>query len=509
MRLLPILILFFLPLYFCKGQVTLPELRPQRGKYTIGFTHYLALDSTRTYKRASEWNNQVLFREIPVSIWYPSSIHSEGKSPMTMLQYMEILKGEEEWEYLPNEQILNWFYYSNTPQNQAHLREYTQAYLNINPEKGKFPAILYASSYQASSIENFTLCEYLASHGYVVISSPSRGTENRLLEGGTAKDMESQARDIEFLMLQLMKRDNVDVAKIATIGFSFGGLSNVLAQMRNKYIKAIVSLDGSVKYQYPTLKKSPFAAIDKVDVPFIHMAQKDIPKQVMMEDKIDTSLNKRFDFYDELIHSSAYSLKFNCLSHSYFSTLGVIFQDRDNRQDTTDSAIVASYRWMSLYTLHFLNAYLNNDAPAQLFMKNKPEENGIPSGVITSKFKEPRSKQMSFEDFHEMIAANHYGQIDERYQAVRREHPSFKAEEGKLNTLGLQLLFNRETSQHGINVLVFATKIFPLSANLFDSLAEAYLFVGNKKMARRNFEKSLELSPGNQNAKDRLKTLKQ
>lgn len=167
---------------------------------------------------------------------------------------MEILKGEEEWEYLPNEQILNWFYYSNTPQNQAHLREYTQAYMTIEPAKGKFPAILYAPSYQASSIENFALCEYLASHGYIVISSPSRGTENRLLEGGTEKDMETQARDIEFLLLQLLKRETVDLNKIATIGFSFGGLSNVLAQMRNKYIKAIVSLDGSIKYQYSTLK---------------------------------------------------------------------------------------------------------------------------------------------------------------------------------------------------------------------------------------------------------------
>jgi len=35
------------------------------------------------------------------------------------------------------------------------------------------------------------LCEYLASHGYVVISSPSRGTETRQMGAGTEKDMEN------------------------------------------------------------------------------------------------------------------------------------------------------------------------------------------------------------------------------------------------------------------------------------------------------------------------------
>lgn len=239
------------------------------------------------------------------------------------------------------------------------------------------------------------------------------------------------------------------------------------------------------------------------------MAQKDIPKQVMLEDKIDTSLNTRFAFYNELIHSHAYSLKFHSLTHPYFSSLGVLFQDRDPRQDTTDNAIAVSYRWMSIYTLQFLNAYLNKDVTAQLFMKSKPEENGIPKGVITGKFKEPRRKQMRFEDFHEMMAANHYRQIEERYKAIVRDHASFKPEEGKLNTLGLQLVFNRQTSQHGIAVLKFATKLYPLSANLLDSLGEAYLYVGDKKLARLNFQKSLDLYPENQNAKERLKALKQ
>jgi len=56
---------------------------------------------------------------------------------------------------------------------------------------------------------------------------------------------------------------------------------------------------------------------------------------------------------------------------------------------------------------------------------------------------------------------------------------------------------------------LLATKLYPNSANLFDSLAEGYLYVGNKSKAIESFEKSLELNSQNQNAIDRLKQLQE
>src|SRR5690606_7046252 len=134
-------------------------------------------DNTRTYSRAFEYTNKKIARPIPISLWYPSEQNAISAKPLQVLHYLEILKVEEEWEYLPNEQILNWFSYPNTPANQKHLAEPTTTYAKAGFAKGKFPVIVYAPSFQASSIENFALCEYLASHGFVVVSSPSRGTE--------------------------------------------------------------------------------------------------------------------------------------------------------------------------------------------------------------------------------------------------------------------------------------------------------------------------------------------
>ncbi|MET0466284.1 MAG: prolyl oligopeptidase family serine peptidase [Chitinophagaceae bacterium] len=492
--------------FFGSAQVSLQALSLNKGRYYVGFRHYIAYDSTRTYKRSGEWSNKSIYRPIPVSVWYPRDISDKTKS-LTVLDYMHIFKEEAEWEYLPDYQILDWFGYPDTPENRAHFREATSAFEGGKAAKGKYPAIVYAPSFQASSIENFALCEYLASYGYIVIASPSRGAETRSMGMDAGKDMETQARDIEFLIKEIIQNRQADMEKLATIGFSFGGLSNILTQMRNNLVKAIISLDGSIKYQYTTLKKSPYYKIEKTDVPFIHMAQKNIPPEVLAEDKIDSSLNHAFDFYDDLLYSKAYSFKFHDLTHMYFSTLGILFQERDKRQDKTDKEIMESYRLTALYALNFLNAFLKNDRSAHAFLEETPENNGIPAGLISKKSKQPRAKEMSFEDFNGLMYSRQYKNLDPLYDSLLAVNTRFKPEEGKLNNLGLQLLFNTRTSQQGISVLELATKIYPQSANLFDSLAEAYFFVGDTISATENFKQSLTLDPQNQNAIKKLRLL--
>lgn len=285
--------------YNLNAQVSFSKLSLPYGKYDIGFKHYTRYDNTRTYERLGDWNKKATARPIPVSLWFPSQKQTQN-SQMNIGDYMVILKEEEEWEVLPNERILEWFYYSNSDKNKSHLKEKVKAIKNTKPLQNKFPIVVYSPSYQASSVENFALCEFLASHGFIVISSPSRGTENRFLEGGTTRDIETQARDIQFLINEVGNQSFADINKIAVMGFSFGGMSNVLAQMMDKRVKAIICLDGSIKYQFQKIQASPYFDLSKVDVPFIFMSQKDIPAQVMQEDKIDSTLNTKFEFYDSI-----------------------------------------------------------------------------------------------------------------------------------------------------------------------------------------------------------------
>ena len=228
------------------GQTSLKEINLNSGKYKVGFKHYTAIDSTRIYRIHNEHNNQFTNRPIPISIWYPAETKNGNSKQLTVLDYLEVLKEEEEWKNLPNEFLLDWFpNLWNTPQNNAHLSEKVAAFADTVFLDGKFPVIVYAASYQNSSIENFALFEYLVSNGFVVISSPSRGTDTRWLEGATTKEMETQSRDVEFLLKEIHKYEFIDINKIALMGFSFSGQANAITVMKNNRIDALVSLDGA------------------------------------------------------------------------------------------------------------------------------------------------------------------------------------------------------------------------------------------------------------------------
>ena len=70
---------------------------------------------------------------------------------------------------------------------------------------------------------------------------------------------------------------------------------------------------------------------------------------------------------------------------------------------------------------------------------------------------------------------------------------------GAVNNAGYQFL-GAGKSEVAREVLALNTRLFPESANTWDSLGEAYMTLGNGEEAIRNYEKSLELNAGNSNA---------
>lgn len=503
-------ILFFAinPLF---AQTSLENIGLSKGPFQVGFTHFTSYDSTRLYNRVFDYTNEKTPRPIPISLWYPSNQEVKGLMPLTVKDYLRIQAEEEEWEHLPDYHLLNWFQnIPNTHQNEKHLTEKSNAYYDLKWSEGSYPTVIYSPGLEGSSIENFALFEYLASHGYVVLSSPSRGTETRFMEGANGKDLETQARDIEFLIEKATQMPGVNPEEIASMGFSFGGMSNVLSQTRDERIKALVSLDGSVKYAYQTLKSSPFFGIEKANVPFIHMAQKDIPQEVLESDNLDSSLNTNFVFFEELTQNDAYQLKFQHLTHSYFNTIGILFGTRDPRQDHADSLIMESYSIVANYTLNFLNAYLLNQDEGIEFVKSSPKNNGIKDGYLTSKRNQIIQKaNFGFSEFNDLTKVKGYTSLEETYDSIKSIYPKLELPEFKLNYLGLQLLYNKETTEKSIRVFEFATQIYPNSANLFDSLGEAYLYKGDTSNSVLNYRKSLELNPQNENAELLIKRLEE
>jgi tetratricopeptide (TPR) repeat protein len=77
--------------------------------------------------------------------------------------------------------------------------------------------------------------------------------------------------------------------------------------------------------------------------------------------------------------------------------------------------------------------------------------------------------------------------------------------EGSLNAFGYSVL--EKDAAGAIQIFQLNADTFPDSANVWDSLGEAYMKSGDAKNAQLNYEKALKLDPNNRNAKDMLKKL--
>lgn len=80
-------------------------------------------------------------------------------------------------------------------------------------------------------------------------------------------------------------------------------------------------------------------------------------------------------------------------------------------------------------------------------------------------------------------------------------------EEREMNLLGYRCLQSGRIKD-AIELFKLNTVAFPRSWNAFDSLGEAYLQDGQKDLAIKNYEKSLELNPHNTNAEEKLRSIK-
>ena len=75
--------------------------------------------------------------------------------------------------------------------------------------------------------------------------------------------------------------------------------------------------------------------------------------------------------------------------------------------------------------------------------------------------------------------------------------------ESEINSAGYRLLGDERVDE-AIAVFTRNTEAFPESANTWDSLAEAHMIRGDRELAIQHYRRSLELNPGNENAREKL-----
>ena len=97
--------------------------------------------------------------------------------------------------------------------------------MNADSAPGRFPVVLYNAGAAGSYDENFVLFEYLASHGYVVVSSAFQSPFPDYV-GNNLGGIDTSGPDLNFLIEAARQWGVADAVSIAAIG-SVSALSPV------------------------------------------------------------------------------------------------------------------------------------------------------------------------------------------------------------------------------------------------------------------------------------------
>ncbi|MRW84607.1 dienelactone hydrolase [Pseudoduganella sp. FT26W] len=484
------------------------DLKLKRGPHAVGMKVLQQYDYSRVYKPRNDLFTGAATkgeraRPVQTIIWYPAQ---RGGTPVTHADYLRTSLTEETYNLAPAEIEQRWSaFLAQHPGAKKGMDAKMWAVRDARPEAGKFPVVVYAPSFNASAHENADLCEYLASHGYVVLSSPDMGARGRSMTEDI-EGIEAQAADISFLISSAHALPQADTARIAVVGFSWGGISNVFAAAKDDRIRALVSLDGSIRY-YPEFvdggaKAASYVTPARVAVPYLFIAAQPKSMEVLNNEKTSTG----YSFINNMKYADVYLASMLPMHHADFSADGLRRSSGDPDAAYSRDEVLVAHSWAMRYVQQFLNAYLKDDAQALAFLQKPATGNGSPHHMMTIEQRHGKETPPGFDNLALELNTKGYAQAQAAYQRMRQLDPGFHPGESQLNMWGYGLQRSGRAGD-AVEVMKLAVSIYPDSWNLYDSLAEMYEAAGDKALAVKNYRRSLELNAGNQNAVEHLKVL--
>jgi pimeloyl-ACP methyl ester carboxylesterase len=188
-------------------------------------------------------DGSVTTRPVRVDVWYPAA--KPSRSPVRYGDYVAASRQDLDFSPLDPERVSAARSQFVRERGESAVKLLDEAMLATRaprPLPGRHPLVIYAHTATASKC---FLSEYLASRGYVVMAPQVVGTYEVPLDVAMS-GIETQSRDLEFVLALAAARPYVDATRVAVTGMSFGGLSALAFAMRNPAIDAVISLDGGI-----------------------------------------------------------------------------------------------------------------------------------------------------------------------------------------------------------------------------------------------------------------------
>ena len=476
------------------------------GPHSVGLKVSEQYDHSRAfgYSTGSDGKPRQSARPLQILTWYPAE-NSTGAS-LSVSDYVQLWPTETTF----GRPRMSVYVREALAAMSGSLPSQLRAVCNAPPLAGRFPLVLYAPSLSAVSWENADLCEYLASHGYIVMSSPSMGQTTREMTRDVA-GLETQAADLGFLLESANVNEHADTTKVAAAGFSWGGFSNLLAAARDHRIKALVALDGSMRYFPGLLKQITDVHPEQMSIPLLafeqsHFSLEEQDRFLSEAERIGPSVLNAWTHGDLVnVHMLglphvAFSAMFQRNEHVWHR----LFVDHPglDPHEVRDAAI-AGYGAMARYTVKFLDACLKNDSTAKAFLKRKPTENGLPPRVMTVEYRDAdEAPPVSLLALRAEAGSSGVAQVLARFKATNCSSAKVLPEQ-EIVSWARELLWEGQLDE-ALALLRFNVDIHPDSSNALAELGDGYRLCGQKGPARDSYLAALRKDPRNGQARSEL-----
>lgn len=477
------------------------SLIPQIGPYPVGMRVVQQYDHARGMGRAvnavGELTRRAGSRPVQTLLWYPAKA---GGVPMKAIDYELTALSDNDFSITRA---------AIAKERGALLRSEDHALFNAPMlamrdavmASGSYPVVIYAPSYRARAHENADLCEYLASHGYIVIASPSTGPRGADMSDDV-EGLEAQAADITFLVAFAHSLLPADSSRLAVVGFSWGGVANVLAAASSNKVKALVSLDGSARSHTQLFTSSRTIAPARTAIPLLWVGSRPMPA----EPRFEQGRAVATDYFKGMHYSDVYLATMSAMAHMDFSSWALRFNDEARSTNDSRVDITNAYRWSLRYVKEFLDAYLRQERGALAFLHNQPTKNGSPAQIMALEIRPASVPLLTAESFVTTFVAHGFTNAEAIYSTMRVQSPEFALRPLQLYTWGGELMA-RKNVKGAVELFKLAGVINPRYGDTFDSLGQAYEALGETVLARHAYEQALSVDPRLANPASRLQGL--
>jgi hypothetical protein len=472
------------------GRARLPS-----GPFTPGFRLIRTSDASRSYPSPT---GAAAARPMRVYLWYPAAPSSAPR--MKLDDYVRLALEDFRPAALPVPLARG----LAPDALRAARASSVEAVKDAEFGPGRFPVLVFGQGlFFESPLSNFVLCEYLASHGYIVATAPLLGTQDRLVNINI-EDLETEVRDMAFAAAEALGLPVADPSRLGVIGFDLGGMAGLLLSMRDPRVGAYLSLDSGILDRHYTGLPATH--------PLYHEAMFRVPWMHLTQDRFIRSEKDRSEkpsLFERKAYGPSYLVHVPVTNHGDFSSyaaLGAAAEGPGLWKDGPTAGANLIYEGLCRASLAFFDAHLKGDPGRLEEILQAGQDAGGPGFRIESKTGRPAPpSEAALVDLiiNEGIAGGR-----PMIERVHRDNPGMVLiAESVLNWLGAHFLYWWGREEEAVGVFELMVSLYPESWSAHDSLGEAYADRGRKDDAVRSYKRSLELNPENQNAKAALDRL--